>query len=297
VASLGESASGTERRLAIACAAGGFKGAFVHGVLSAFEEAGLRADAYGASSASVASTAFAAVGIAREVGVAYWLHARGVLDQPGHGMSQVVLECVRRYAPLVRAPLFAPETPRLVITASEVISPEAAALTQGTGASGLGRRLLVAAGRADRTWAAQHLRLRLFDRHAPPGAARLHQENFDEVAYASARMLHGWDVPAWVEGRPFVDAAYTCICPAVELAELGYGEVIAVATEPAPLWRDLFSHEPLPDQHGRTPIRLIAPAYNPRELGVDFASAGEDGLLTVYQHGEAQGRAFLATLG
>ena len=55
--------------LAIACAAGGFKGVFVHGVLSAFEAAGLRADAYAASSASVASAGFAAIGSANEVGV------------------------------------------------------------------------------------------------------------------------------------------------------------------------------------------------------------------------------------
>jgi predicted acylesterase/phospholipase RssA len=40
-------------RFAIACASGGFKAIFVHGVLSAFEEANFLPDAYGAASASV----------------------------------------------------------------------------------------------------------------------------------------------------------------------------------------------------------------------------------------------------
>ena len=267
----------------------------MHGVLSALEEAEVQAGAYAASSASVASAAFATVGRASQVGVEYWLHARRVLDHPGQGMSQVVLACIERYGPLVRAAAFAADTPRLIIAVSEVVTAEAATLTQGPGARGLGRRLLVAAARGDRSWADQHLCLRLFDSHASPGETRLHEGNFDEAAYASARMLHGWDVPAWVEGKPFVDASYTCLCPARELADLGYGEVIAVATEPAPLWRDLFTREPLPGRLGSTIIRLIEPAFDPREVGVDFATATEAGLQTVYQHGRARAHAFLET--
>jgi hypothetical protein len=286
-----------DRALAIACAAGGFKGAFVHGVLSAFEEAQLRADAYGASSASVASTAFAAVGIAREVGAEYWRYALRMLAQPGHGMNQVVRACVHHYAPLVRAALFAPATPRLVVAVSEVLTADAAKLTQGAEAGSLARRLLVAAGRGDRSWADAHLRLRLFDRDAREGTLALHLGNFDEVAYASARMLHGEGVPAWIAGRPFIDASYTCLCPAVELAAMGYAEVIAVAAEPGPVWRDLFTRDPVPDRHGTTTIHLIAPAADPQELGVDFASATDDGLVEVYRHGVTQGRAFLATHG
>src|SRR5687767_9137857 len=155
--------------LAIACASGGFKGVFAHGVLSAFEAAGFRADAYAASSASVASTAFAAAGLAGKVGVEYWLRAARVLERSGATMSDVVLQCVRDYAPLVRTALFEPGMPRLMIAASAVTSPEAAEQTQGTGASMLGRRLLVAAGRSDRTWADANLALHLYD--SQPGQA------------------------------------------------------------------------------------------------------------------------------
>lgn len=43
----------TRETLAIASAAGGFKGVFAHGVLSAFEAAGIRAGAYAATSSTV----------------------------------------------------------------------------------------------------------------------------------------------------------------------------------------------------------------------------------------------------
>src|SRR5437016_9921005 len=108
--------------LAVACASGGFKGVFVHGVLSALEEAGLSVEAYAASSASVASASFAVVGRAREIGVEYWIRARQVLNQPGQGMSQVVMQCIEDYAPVVRPAAFEPGRPRLLIPASEVMT-------------------------------------------------------------------------------------------------------------------------------------------------------------------------------
>jgi hypothetical protein len=283
--------------LAVACASGGFKGVFVHGVLSAFENAGLRVDAYAASSASVASAGFAVVGRAREVGVEYWVRARRVLDRPGHGMSQVVQECINSYASLVRPAAFQPGRPRLLVAASQVVTPEASALTQGDGARRLGRRLLVEAARGDRSWVDKHLARRIFDSQARGGPFRLGADNFDQVAYASTRMLHAWDIPAWIDGVPFVDASYTCLCPAIELAERGYSEVIAVAAEPGPLWRDLFGGDPVPTHYGTTPLRVVRPEQDPQQLGVDFASATEEGLLAAYRHGEHQGRAFLAPSG
>jgi hypothetical protein len=282
---------------AVACASGGFKGVFVHGVLSAFEEAGLPVDAYAASSASVASTAFAVVGRASEIGVEYWVRARQVLDRPGQGMSQVVMQCIDSYAPVVRLAAFEPGRPRLLIAASEVVTQEAAALTQGGDARGLGRRLLVAAARGDHSWVDEHLARRMFDSHAPVGVLQLNSRNFEQVAYASTRMLHAWDIPAWIDGRPFVDASYTCLCPALELAELGYGEVAAVAAETGPLRPDLFGREPIPQHWGTTPIHVIRPLQDPREFGVDFATASDEGLIATYRQGEEQGRAFLAARG
>ncbi len=61
--------------LAIACSAGGFKGVFVHGVLSALEAGGVHADAYAAASSSVFPSICAAIGQADEVGLRYWHNA------------------------------------------------------------------------------------------------------------------------------------------------------------------------------------------------------------------------------
>jgi hypothetical protein len=60
---------------------------------------------------------------------------------PGNGMSEVVLDCIARWAPLLR-PLLPPDAPRLVIAASEVVTAEAAEQTQGPRARTLGRQLL-----------------------------------------------------------------------------------------------------------------------------------------------------------
>src|SRR5581483_10362299 len=190
--------------LAIACASGGFKGVFAHGVLSAFEAAGLHAGAYAASSASVASAAFAAVGCAEEVGVEYWLRARRVLGRASAGMSEVVLQCVADYAPQIRRALFGPGMPRLMVAASAVITESAAAQTQGPAARVLGRRLLVAAARGERAWARTNLAPRLFDTASASATTRLTAENFDAVAYGSTRMLHAWTMPAWVDGDAYV---------------------------------------------------------------------------------------------
>ncbi len=77
--------------LAIACSAGGFKGVFVHGALSALEAAGVHADAYAAASSSVFPSICAAIRQADEVGLRYWRGALQTLGQPGNGMSEVVL--------------------------------------------------------------------------------------------------------------------------------------------------------------------------------------------------------------
>ena len=45
-------------------------------------------------------------------------------------MSDVVLQCIADYAPMIHERLFGPDTPKLVIPASAVNDPEAAADTQ-----------------------------------------------------------------------------------------------------------------------------------------------------------------------
>ena len=281
--------------VAIACATGGFKGAFLHGVLHAFESAGYRAAAYAAASSSVLPAAAAAVGRIDDLGLDHWVKGRKVVAQPGIGMSEMILNGLDHALPGLMPHLFGREAPRFLIAASAV-DPEVAQVTQGKGARRRGRKLLLEAARGDRNWVDSHLMPYLFDTAAEDEAFRLTAENFAQVAYASSRMLHAWDIPAWVDDRPFVDAFYTCACPAEGLAEIGYELVIALATEPV-LYRDIFQSEIIPDRWNGSVIEIIRPDFDPGDIGVSYTTADDEGLETVYAHGIKKGNIFLQQVG
>ena len=279
--------------LAIASSAGGFKGVFVHGVLSALETAGIRADAYAAASSSVFPSLSAAIGQANEIGLKYWRVALHTLEQPGNGMSEAVLESIAASAHILHNAPFQPGMPRSFIATSAVITTRGAEQTQGDGARRLGRRLLLQAARGDHSWPDQNLRAYLFDTAAPGEEHLLTTKNIEEVIYASTRMLHAWTIPAWIAGRPFIDGCYTCACPAIEMAQQGYREVIAIATEPGELYRDIFQSEPIPSVWEGVPIHIIHPSIDPALLGADFTDITGEGLVAGYEHGLEIGRAFV----
>jgi hypothetical protein len=278
--------------LALACSSGGFRAAFTMGVLSAFEAVGLRAEAYAGTSASVIPAALAAVGHFNDSGMDY---AQAMLRSKllGGGMSRVALDSITAWSPFLRERLFQPETPRFCIPVSAVITPEATEQTQGKKARRLGRTLLMAATRQDRSWAATNLKFELFDAASADPTTRLTPINFEEVAYASTRMLHAWDIPAWIAGRPYIDASYTCLCPALEMARLGYAEVIAVSNESGALEQDLFGGRSLPNVWNSVPIQVIQPAMDLLTLDVDYTQATEDGMVAAFRHGEDRAREFL----
>ena len=74
----------------------------------------------------------------------------------------------------------------------------------------------------------QNLTKMIFDT-AGEGKTKLRRENFEEVAYASTRMLHAWDEPAEIAGEAYVDASYTCSCPVYEVVALGYKKIVVAA--------------------------------------------------------------------
>ena len=279
--------------LAIACSSGSFKGAFTHGVLSAFEVAGLRANAYAAASSSVIPCSMAAIGRVIDVDASYWQKLAELLKQDNIGMSQIVLQSIADFAPIICEQLFQTESPELFIATSAVITAAATAETQSTKAKRLGRQLLVSAARKDNSWSANNLRLALFRSANHSSEFQLNTCNFKEVAYASTRMLHAWDIPAWIADKPYLDASYTCLCPAIEMVEIGYHEVIVIANEPGLVYRDMCQIEALPTVWKNKPIRTIQPDIEPKILGVDFTSATPEGLMSLYRHGEEKGREFL----
>ena len=279
--------------LGIACASGSYKGVFVHGVLDCFEAAGLRADVYAAASSSTVCAAYAAAGRLKELGgAAYWKRAWSAYVD-GHDISAAVLAGIRDVLPSLAGSLFGPKAARLAISVSEVVTAEAAELTQGEGARRLGQQLVLATRTRDASWARQNLRPVLFDSGAADAHVRLTRDNLAEVAYATTRMLHAWKTPAWIEQRPFVDASYTCSCPAVELAQMGCRRVIALSPESGPVYTDFFQSSRLPHSHGGIPILAIQPARNLSEIGVDYLKVTEPGLEAAYGEGRRAGDAFV----
>lgn len=275
---------------AIACASGGFRGAFVHGVLSALEERGIRVGAYAGVSSSAPPAAAAAAGLASEVGIGHWLALLEIQAQSGGDMSPVLLHAIDALMPAVRDRLFTPDAARLLVGACAVTTPDAAYETQGDGARKLGRKLLVAAARGDRDWIDGNLEPALFDSAGRAGPS-LTPANLAAALYASTRMLHAWSVQAAVDGRPFVDGSYRLTCPAVELAAAGYRRVIAIGTDCGPIPLDIIGDRHVPQRVGNVPIDVVVSDMDPAELGVDVLKASADGLAALYEHGRGKGAA------
>ena len=284
------------KRWAVACMAGSFKGVFVHGVLHGLEAAGFRADAYAAASSSTLAAAFAAVGQVRQIDVGIWSDGERIIQQPGTSMSDAVLAGIRDAAPRLRDLLFRPDAAQFGVAVSHVRTAEAALITQGDGARRLGRRLLIEAARHNTRWRDRHLESRLFDTRSADPALRITPENLEEVAYATTRMMHAWHIPAFVNNEPYVDASYTCQCPAVEMAELGFDAVLAIATEPAPVARDLFGTRLVPEEWNGVPIVTVCPRRDLKDIGVDFQHASRDGLEQAFTEGIAAAQSTLSAV-
>jgi hypothetical protein len=280
------------KSLAIATPVGSFKGAFAHGVLTALERAGIVADAYAAASSSVIPASWAAIGQASKLGVDYWLAGLSALQQTDANMSKVVQRGIRIFSQHLRQHLYQPNTPTLYIATNAVTNAIAAAETQTHLAQDLGKRLLRDSANKDRSWVDANLQFTLFSTRHPEPAHCITPNNFPAVAYASSRIVHAWEIPAWIDGKPYVDAAYTCLCPAMAMVTAGYRQTIAISNEPGTMYQDMFHIDPIPTNNHTVPIQIIRPDVHLKELGVDFTKATPDGLVRVYQHGLVKGAEF-----
>ena len=280
---------------AIACASGSFRVAFVNGVLSIFEEAQFRAEAYAAASASVIPTGYAALGrIADLKGADYWKHFITFLEDHNYDASQGVLKGIEVFGPLLRDNLFKEDVPRFLIATSAVITDEAAQQTQGEKARRLGQRLLLSSRNNDRSWADQHLAAHLFGTMNLKAVLPLTPNNLEEVLYASTRVLQSWKIAATIDDKPYIDASYTCSCPAIEMAELGFDNVIAIIAEPGTVYRDIFQSEVIPGSWNDSVIHFVQPDINLGDIEVDYLSATPVGLEAAFRLGEEKGDEFIS---
>lgn len=234
------------------------------------------------------------------MGVGYWHGAAAGVA--GKGMSQVALDSIQEYGPTLRAGLFQDGVPDLLLATSKVTTPAAAELTQGPGAKELGKQLLRNIFAGDRGWVEENLAPVVFasrPERAGADVPRLTVDNYDAVSYASTRMLHAWAIPAEVDGEAYVDASYTCACPAREVAATGVSVLIAIGADPFPLFRDLYASEEITDGStlGQARVLVIKPAEDLKTLGVDYAVASEEGLNSAYKLGLDAGHRFADSHG
>jgi predicted acylesterase/phospholipase RssA len=281
-------------KIGIGCSAGGPKGVFVHGVLVAFAEAGLKAHIYGAASSTAIVAAFAATGqLGMLRGSTYWKerHARRVHND--YDIGKTLLESLPEATATLSVKLFNSDSVAYAVAVSAVITKEAEELTQGPQARRLGQQLIISTRKGDKSWAEKNLELRLYETGSEDVQYRLTPQNLPEVLYATTRMLHAWKTPAWIEGFPCVDPSYLCECPAIELAQRGCDKVIAISAEAGQVYRDFFRAEKLPSSYGKIPILIVQPLSNLAEIGVDYMNYTDEGLEKAYELGLRAGTEFL----
>jgi len=281
---------------AIATMSGSLKGVFVHGVLHALEEANFKADAYAGCSSSTVPTTYAAMGEIRSQDLGNWNDSDEILSKPGNSMSNVVLHGIDLYSPRVIEKLKSGNMSRLLIMCSYVNNSEAAELTQSNSAVTLGRKLIIQSARHISDWKDKNLDLHIFDTQSEDEELKIKPDNYKEIVYATTRMLHAWHIPATVNGEPYVDGNYTCTIPIEPLAEKGYKNIIAIATEPGDIYRNFFSDEPLGDEVRGSKVHWIKPDDNLKNMGVDFTKATEEGYKRVFQYGIEKGNEFVKNI-
>lgn len=100
--------------------------------------------------------------------------------------------------------------------------------------------------------------------------------------HSNASRLEG----AWLDRRK---TAHRCFLhmqlPSHRVAELGFDFVIAVSPEPGPSYRDLYQTSLIPSEWKGARILFIQPAFDLKEIGVDYLSAQGDGLQRAFEVG------------
>lgn len=279
-------------KIAISCTSGGYKNVFTQGVLKAFEERNIRADAYAACSSSALIAAFAAFEKVGTLDLTFWKEGFEISQKEGNTQSQAMLYSIGQTASEIKKNLWSRFSSRLLIATSFVKSVEASSMTQTEQAKRLGQKLVMDSLRRRPEWKDQHLELRVFDTRPVANTKPLTDRNFEEVAYATTRVLHAWDVPAFIEGEPYIDGCYTCISPVLPLAGLGYEKIICITNEHDKTYLDLFSSMAIPDKVGNSVVDFIKPEENLKDLGVDYFSFTGDGLDRAYRQGYKRGMEF-----
>lgn len=280
--------------MAICCLSGGYKSAFTHGVLTAFEENNLTASVYTACSSSTLITAFATFKEIGKLDLTLWKNGYKISQEDNGDQSQAMLRTIQKLSPEIIDNLWKPSSSRLLITTSCVKTDAAVAVTQSDSAKRLGQMLLINALRHKSDWKDENLELVLFDTHSDSRTKLLTKDNFNDVAYATTRMLHAWKVPASVDNQAYIDGSYTSHCPIGFLATLKPKRIVCICTEQEKQFFNIFGNEEVPSQMDGICIDFIKPDFELKEVGLDFYSIADYGLENGYELGYKKGLSYIS---
>ena len=278
--------------VAIATTSGGYKSAFVQGVLSFFEEMEFLASAYASCSSSAMVVALAAVKKIKDFPLSVWYEGYKLSQQENKSQSDAAFYAIDLIYSKIEKEIFEIKK-RFLVATSFVKTEEAELMTQSEKAKRLGQKLLIDASRKNMDWRDENLELHLYDTYKCEQTHIINDKNIKEVMYATTRMLHAWHIPANIDGKPYIDGSYTSLCPAVQMAELGYKEIICITTEHNYTQKDLFTKDVIPKIVNNSEIIFIKPDYDLSVIGVDYFKTTEQGLKKAYLHGIEKAHEFL----
>lgn len=165
--------------------------------------------------------------------------------------------------------------------------------TQSVTSVRLGRKLLIEAAWNITSWRDENLENHLLDAFENSKTKLITKENLKDALYATTRMVHVWHIPAFVNGKPYIDVSYTSLCPAIQLAELEYKKIICITSEHIQTKLDFFSDRYIPEKVGDSNITFVKPDYDLSDIGVDFFKVTETGLDQAFQHGIEKAKEFI----
>lgn len=284
------------KRTAIVGASGSFKGVFVQGVLKAFEKQKFYADAYASASSSSIPIALASIkSLISFDDLIYWKRMYSFYRNNGMDIAQAMLNEIASIAPQLKEKLLNSDK-ELLISLSEVISQEAAELTQSDKARLLGKELLIATKRGNNAWAKENLKQIFASTQAKLNDIQLTELNLDSVLYATTRMMHAWKYPAEVDNRPMIDASYTCSCAAVEMLDRGFDNVIAIVPKTGKIPHNFFNTYFLNDHPKAHQIEIIQPHVDLKTIGLDYLKVKEGAFEIGFKMGVNAGNNFVKNI-
>lgn len=279
----------SSNKIAICCTSGGYKNVFAQGVLMALEESNFRASAYAACSSSTLIAAYAAFGQITMLDLSLWEKGYEISQKEGN-QSQAMIYSISQISDIIKKNLWTATSSRLLVATSMVVNQDVLPIINSDQAKRLGQRLLIDSLRHRTEWKEENLRLQMFDTEENSKSKLLTKINFDDVAYATTRMLHAWNIPAFIEDESYIDGSYTSLCPAPFLAQtLDFEKIICIGTEVSGITLDLFSDSIIPDKMYDTSIDFIKPDFDLKKIGVDYYSVLENGLEKAFEHGYEKG--------